>query len=264
MLLYQVPLKFRYPFLAQIMWYAAEKYVRLLEQNKKELGLQSKPKAERSKRDTTTTKRKDDVVTPKGKSINKRAARSDVQEDDPEESKEEDPMETPGRRRSSRVARNEAIARQAQESTEKDTESADTEELSRKKGTPKKQAAKVSEDKAEVNGKNHDEDDKDTGEDLSEKNEEGEKTPWRRVYLTRFELEGLDALIERLRTWPQATKNVPSVVEDPDGLLDRLEVCANITLLFILQEVNLLAVHSPLQLILNIKQLNKSIVLLKR
>lgn len=241
MLLYQVPLKFRYPFLAQIMWYAADKYVRLLEQNKKELGLQSKPKAERSKRDTATTKRKDDVVTPKGKSTNKRAARSDVQEDDAEESKEEDPMETPGRRRSGRVARNEAIARQAQENTEKDNavknvskERVDTEELSRKKGTPKKQAAKVSEDKAEVNGKNRDEeDDKDTGEDPSEENGEAEKTPWRRVYLTRFEVEGLDALIERLRTWPQATKNVPSVVEDPDGLLDRLEVCANITLVFI-------------------------------
>lgn len=54
----QVPLKFRYPFLPQIMWYAADKYVRLLEQNKQELGLKSSTKTD-NKEDTSALKKKD-------------------------------------------------------------------------------------------------------------------------------------------------------------------------------------------------------------
>ena len=244
MLVYQVPLKFRYPFLAQIMWYAADKYVRLLERNIKELGLNPTPKADQNKQDTATAKKKDSGVTPKGKQANKRSARSDVQEDNEktsastqEENKEDEKTDTPGRRRSSRVARNEAIARQAQESVEKGSavksgnkvkeEKTDTEELGRKKGTPKKQA-RGNEAKVEINGENHDEEgDNDKAVNSSETNEEEDKTPWRAVYLTRFEVDGLTALIERLREWPQAKKNVPSEVEDPDGRLERLEVCAN-------------------------------------
>lgn len=242
MLVYQVPLKFRYPFLAQIMWYAADKYVRLLERNTKELGLNTTPKADHNKQDTATAKKIDAGVTPKGKQSNKRSARSDVQEDNEktsasaqEDNKEDDKTDTPGRRRSSRVARNEAIARQAQENAEKGSavksgdkvkeEKTDTEELTRNKGTPKKQA-KGNEAKVEVNGENHDEGDNDKAVNSSETNEE-DKTPWRAVYLTRFEIDGLTALIKRLREWPQAKKNVPSEVEDPDGLLERLEVCAN-------------------------------------
>lgn len=219
------------------MWYAADKYVRLLERNRKELGLDTKSKADGSKRDTS--KKKDDVVAPKGKSANKRVATSNVQEREDktsaivqEEDKEEDPADTPGRRRSSRVARNEAIARQAQEDAEKDNavknaskgkeEKADTEELSRKKGTPKRQA-KGSEGKAEVNGESYDEERK--VENSSEADEEVDKTPWRPVYLTRFEVDGLSKLIERLTTWPPALKNIPSAIEDSDGLLKRLEVC---------------------------------------
>lgn len=241
MLVYQVPLKFRYPFLAQIMWYAADKYVRLLERNNKELGLNATPKADDNKKDTATAKKNDAAVTPKGKQSNKRSARSDVQEDSEkvsasaqEDNKEDDRTDTPGRRRSSRVARNEAIARQAHENAEKESavksgnkgkeEKIDTEELSRKKGTPKKQA-KGNEAKVEVNGENHDEED-DKAVNSSETNEE-ENTAWRAVYLTRFEVDGLTALIKRLREWPQAKKNVPSEVEDPDGLLERLEVCSN-------------------------------------
>lgn len=246
MLVYQVPLKFRYPFLAQIMWYAADKYVRLLERNNKELGLNPTPKADRNKQDTDTAKKKDAGVTPKGKHANKRSARSDVQEEGNEktsasaqgENKEDDTTDTPGRRRSSRVARNEAIARQAQENAEKESavksgnkgkeEKEDTTELSRKKGTPKKQA-KGNEAKVEVNGENHDEEgDNDKAVDSPETIEEGDKTPWRPVYLTRFEVDGLTTLIERLRTWPPAKRNVPSEVEDPDGLLEILEVCANL------------------------------------
>ena len=226
------------------MWYAADKYVRLLERNNKELGLNPTPKADRNKQDTGTAKKKDVGVTPKGKQANKRSARSDVQEEGSEktfasaqgEDKGEDTTDTPGRRRSSRVARNEAIARQAQENVEKESavksgnkgkeEKEDTVELSRKKGTPKRQA-KGKEAKVEVNGENHDEEgDNDKAVDSSE-TIEGDKTPWRPVYLTIFEVDGLTNLIERLRTWPQAKRNVPAEVEDPDGLLERLEVCAN-------------------------------------
>ena len=242
MLVYQVPLKFRYPFLAQIMWYAADKYVRLLERNNKELGLNTTPKTDQNKQDTAAAKKNDAGVTPKGKQSNKRSersARSGVQEDNEktsasaqEDNKEDDKTDTPGRRRSSRVARNEAIARQAQENAEKGSavksgnkvkeEKTDTEELSRTKGTPKKQA-KGNEAKVEVNGENHDEDDNDKAVNSSETNEE-DKTPWRAVYLTRFEVDGLTTLIKRLREWPQAKRNVPSEVEDPDGVLERLEV----------------------------------------
>lgn len=246
MLVYQVPLKFRYPFLAQIMWYAADKYVRLLERNIKELGLNPTPKAEQNKQNTATGKKKDAGVTPKRKHANKRSARSDVHEDNEktgastqEENKDDDTTDTPGRRRSSRVARNEAIARQAQDNTEKGgavksgnkgkEEKTDTEELGRKKGTPKKHS-KGNETKVEVNGENHvEEGDNDKAVNSSETNkEEEDKTPWRAVYLTRFEVDGLTALIARLREWPQAKKNVPAEVEDPDGLLERLEVCANL------------------------------------
>jgi len=225
------------------MWYAADKYVRLLERNNKELGLKPTPKADQNKQDTATAKKRDAGVTPKGKQASKRSARSDVLEDDEktsasiqEENKEDDKTDTPGRRRSSRVARNEAIARQAQENAEKGSavktgnkvkeEKTDTEELSRKKGTPKKQS-KGNEAKVEVNGENHDEGDNDEAVNSSETNEEEDKTPWRAVYLTRFEVDGLTALIERLREWPHAKKNVPSEIEDPYGLLERLEVCAN-------------------------------------
>jgi len=244
MLVYQVPLKFRYPFLAQIMWYAADKYVRLLELNNKELGLNSTPNVDQNKQDKGTAKKKDAGVTPKGKQASKRSARSDVQEDNEEtsastqeENKEDDKTDTPGRRRSSRVARNEAIARQAQENAEKESavksgnkvkeEKTDTEELNRKKGTPKKQS-KGNEAKVEVNGENHDkEGDDNEAVNSSETNEEEDKTPWRAVYLTRFEVDGLTTLIERLREWPHAKKNVPSEVQDPYGLLERLEVCVN-------------------------------------
>ena len=245
MLVYQVPLKFRYPFLAQIMWYAADKYVRLLERNIKEQeGLNPTPKVDQNKQDKATAKKKDAGVTPKGKQASKRSARSEVQEDSDkisaftqEETKEDDAADTPGRRRSSRVARNEAIARQAQGNAEKGSadksgnkgkeEKPDTEELGRKNGTPKKQV-KGNEAKMEENGENQDEEgDNDKAVNSAETNEE-DKTPWRAVYLTRFEVDGLTALIERLREWPQAKKNVPSEVEDPDGLLERLEVCANL------------------------------------
>ena len=226
------------------MWYAADKYVRLLERNNKELGLNATPKADQNKQDTVAAKKKDAGVTPKGKQANKRSAGSDVQDGNEktsassqEDNKEDDKTDTTGRRRSSRVARNEAIARQAQENAEKGSavksvnkvkeEKTDTEELSRKKGTPKKQA-KGNDAKLEVNGENHDEEgDNDKAVNSSETNEEEGKTPWRAVYLTRFEVDGLTALIKRLREWPQAKKNVPSEVQDPDGLLERLEVCAN-------------------------------------
>ena len=249
------------------MWYAADKYVRLLEQNKKELGLNSPTKTDRKHEDTSASKKKDSTG-PKGKSASKRSTKNDPHEGDEKtnvntlgENKDEDATETAGRRRSSRVARNEAIAKQAQENAEKNSdtkgkgEEADTEEGSRKKGSPKKQA-KEKEVKVEVNGENHGED----GEKervVNEENEEGEKTPWRPVYLTRSEVDGLTKLIDRLRNWPQAKKNVPETLEDPEGLLKSLEVCA--TLVSSLIKIYLFQCYAYLQAIsLNIRGYYKS------
>lgn len=137
------------------------------------------------------------------------------------ENNEDDLTETTGRRRSSRVAK------QAQENTEKKSstngkeEEPDTEEWKKKKGNPKRQA-KDEEVKVEVNGETHDEEENKEKID-GEENEEDKKTPWSPVYLTRFEVDGLTKLIERLRDWPQAQKNVPKTLEDPEGVLQRLE-----------------------------------------
>ena len=226
-LFHQVPLKFRYPFLPHMMWYAADKYVRLLEKDKKERGLISKPKKDKRKQDTATPKKKDTVFA-KGKASNKRPAKTDGEgkEEETRTSAEKELVEedagAPNRRRSSRVAKNEAIARQAQENEEKEKTVKKEEEregVNKKKRSPKK-----TKDREEINGEHHEENDE--NENTPEANEQQEENaPWRPVYLTRFEVEGLNKLIEKLRKWPQAQKNVPSSVEDPDGLLERLEVC---------------------------------------
>lgn len=225
----QVPLKFRYPFLPQIMWYAADKYVRLLEQDKKEQGLISTPKKDETKQ---STPKKKDLVSAKEKSSNKKPVKTDAEGKEEETSPlpkkglvEEDTVETPGRRRSSRVAR------QAQENEEKEkaVKKEEADGVNGKKRSPKKNKDK--DDKLEMNGEEHEEEDEDKNmPDAGEENgEQEEKKPWRPVYLTRFEVDGLNKLIEKLRKWPQAEKNVPSSLEDPYGLLERLEVCVFFT-----------------------------------
>lgn len=210
------------------MWYAADKYVRLLEQDKQERGLNLTPKKDQRKQ----TK---EAASEKVKSPNKRAAKTDVEERKEETSSpakkervEEDAKETPGRRRSSRVARNEAMAKQAHENEEKEKslKKEENEGANVKKRTTKKN--KGNEEKMEVNGEHDDEhgEIEQDGAEASEVNEEREeKQPWSPVYITRFEVDGLNKLIEKLRKWPQAKKNVPSSLEDPNGLLDTLEVC---------------------------------------
>ena len=73
-----------------------------------------------------------------------------------------------------------------------------------------------------MNGQHHEENDEN---DNSPEVKEEEKTPWSAVYLTRFEMDGLYKLMQKLRTWPLAKKNVPEKVQDPDKILERLEVC---------------------------------------
>ena len=211
-----------------MMWYVADKYVRLLEQDRKERSLNLTPTKDQKKQNTATPKTKETAST------NKRAAKTDVEERKEETSSpakkervEEDAKETPGRRRSSRVAKNEAMAKQAHENEEKEKSSKkeENEGANMKKKTTKKNRG--NEEKMEVNGE-HDgeqgEDEQDEAE-TTEANEEGkEKEPWRAVYISRFEVDGLNKLIEKLRKWPQAKKNVPSSLEDPYGLLDTLEV----------------------------------------
>ena len=224
----QVPLKFRYPFLAQIMWYAADKYLRLLEKDKTERGLSLTPK----KQNAVTFKAKETVGS-KARSANKRVAKTDGEENREaglsavKESVEDDANETPGRRRSSRVAKNEATFRQEHENEERE-KAVKKEESER--GSVKRRAAKKSkdnEDTMDVNGENHDVEDANEKGSPEDNEEEEDKLPWRPVYLTRFEVDGLFKLIEKLRNWPQAKKNVPATLEDPCGLLDRLEVCVS-------------------------------------
>lgn len=220
----KVPLKFRYPFLAQIMWYAADKYLRLLEKDKTERGLSLTPK----KQNAVTFKAKETVGS-RARSANKRVARTDGEENREaglsavKESVEDDANETPGRRRSSRVAKNEATFRQEHENEERE-KAVKKEESER--GSVKRRAAKKSkdnEDTMDVNGENHDVEDANEKGSPEDNEEEEDKLPWRPVYLTRFEVDGLFKLIEKLRNWPQAKKNVPATLEDPCGLLDRLE-----------------------------------------
>lgn len=216
-----------------MMWYAADKYYRLLEQDRKEQGLTSTPTKDQKKQATATPKTKE-AVGAKAKSSNKRAAKTDLEERQDETSSsvtkerlEEEAKETPGRRRSSRVAKNEAIARQTQENEEKEkaAKKEEGEGVNSKKKTTKN--SKDDEVKMEINGEHHNEDgeNEQVTSEKTEANEQGdEQKPWCPVFLTRFEVDGLNKLIEKLRTWPQAKKNVPSSLEDPYGLLDTLEV----------------------------------------
>ena len=202
------------------MWYAADKYVRLLERDIKERGLIETLKKDSREESAENPKKKETLGV-------KRPVKTESEEKSEETSSPakkdaagEDAAGTPSRRRSRRVAKNEAIARQAQEIKEKE-KAVQKEEQSegdnKKKRTPKK--AKHSE---EMNGQHHEENDE--NENSPEVKEE-ERTPWSAVYLTRFEMDGLYKLMEKLRTWPLAKKNVPEKVQDPDKILERLEVC---------------------------------------
>jgi hypothetical protein len=48
------------------------------------------------------------------------------------------------------------------------------------------------------------------------------KKPWIQVHLTPREVQGLQLVIVRMKNWPKT--NVPDGIENPDQLLDRLEV----------------------------------------
>ena len=199
-----------------------------MEQDKQERNLNLTPKKDQKKQAKET-------ASEKVKSPNKRAAKTDVEERKEETSSpaktervEEDGKETPGRRRSSRVARNEAMAKQAHENEEKEKslKKEENEGANVKKRTLKKNSG--NEEKMEVNGEHddeHGENEQDAAEEAEVNEEREEKQPWSPVYITRFEVQGLNKLIEKLRKWPQAKKNVPSSLEDPYGLLDTLEVC---------------------------------------
>lgn len=230
---HQVPLKFRYPFLAQIMWYAADKYLRLLEKDKNEQGLPFTTKKGEKKQIVSEAKTKDTTVNGKGRSSDKRVSKTDGEDKRDaslpavKESTEDDAKETPGRRRSSRVAKNEAIAKQGLENDEREKTLKKEESeggSGRRKATKKN---KDDEDSTDVNGEYHDGENQKEKDSVEDNEAEEDKEPWRPVYLTRFEVEGLNKLIERLRNWPQAKKNVPAKLDDPYGLLDRLEVCVS-------------------------------------
>ena len=50
------------------------------------------------------------------------------------------------------------------------------------------------------------------------------KKPWIPVYLTSREVKGLQLVVLRMKDWPKT--NVPDDIENPDQLLDRLQVIA--------------------------------------
>ena len=230
---HQVPLKFRYPFLAQIMWYAADKYLRLLEKDKTELGLSFTTKKEEKKQIVSEAKTKDTSVSGKGRSLDKRPSKADGENKGDAslptvmESAEDNAKELPSRRRSSRVAKNEAIAKQGHENDEREKtlKKEESEGGSGRKRATKKN--KDDEDLMDVNGEYHDRENQKEKDSMEYNGAEEDKEPWRPVYLTRFEVEGLNKLIDRLRNWPPAKKNVPAKLDDPCGLLNRLEVCVS-------------------------------------
>ena len=203
------------------MWYAADKYVRLLERDIKERGLIETPKKDSRKQSAENPKKKETLGVKRPVKTESEEKSEEISSPAKKDAAAEDASGTPSRRRSSRVAKNEEIARQTQENKEKEKVVVQKEEESegdnRKKRTPKK--AKHSE---EMNGQHHEENDE--NENSPEVKEE-EKTPWSAVYLTRFEMDGLYKLMQKLRTWPLAIKNVPEKVQDPDKILERLEVC---------------------------------------
>lgn len=225
----KVPLKFRYPFLAQIMWYAADKYLRLLEKDKIELGLSFTTKKEEKKQIVSEAKTKDTSVNGKGRSLDKRPSKADGENKGDaslptvKESAEDTAKELPSRRRSSRVAKNEAIAKQGHENDEREKtlKKEESEGGSGRKRATKKN--KDDEDLMDVNGEYHDGENQKEKDSMEDNGAEEDKEPWRPVYLTRFEVEGLNKLIDRLRNWPPAKKNVPAKLDDPYGLLNRLE-----------------------------------------
>lgn len=200
------------------MWYAADKYVRLLERDIKERGLIETLKKDSREKSAENPKEKETLGVKKPVKTESEEKSEETSSPAKKDAAGEDAAGTPSRRRSRRVAKNEAIARQAQEIKEKE-KAVQKEEQSegdnRKKRTPKE--AKHSE---EMNGQHHEENDENSPEVKEE-----ERTPWSAVYLTRFEMDGLYKLMEKLRTWPLAKKNVPEKVQDPDKILERLEVC---------------------------------------
>ena len=48
------------------------------------------------------------------------------------------------------------------------------------------------------------------------------KKPWVPVYLTSREVNGLQLVVSRMKKWPKT--NLPDGVENPDDLLNNLEV----------------------------------------
>ena len=69
------------------------------------------------------------------------------------------------------------------------------------------------------------------GEDCRENKTESKKE-WVPVYLTPFEIRGLEELIERLKSWPTAQKSLPNSIKEPERLLERLEVCMLVYIFF--------------------------------
>ena len=185
---------------------------------------------------------KSDAAKSKGKSPSKRITRGEEKEDvekSTASSKGQDSggeaAEVGSRRRSSRVAKSEALSRQensAKRKTRRNGVVAADEEGEESKGkrvTPKKSSSDMKL-KEEANGETcADEGDLDADKDEAEDAglNSTEREAWQPVYLTRFEVEGLSRLIEKLRTLRQNKKNIPPTVEDPDGLLTRLQVCDN-------------------------------------
>ncbi|EDO41168.1 predicted protein [Nematostella vectensis] len=197
----KVPQKFRYPFYAEMMWYVAEKYVRLLTRDREERVKMGKP----------LTKRKKLAAKGKGK----------VKKEPKEEKENTEQTADSVQRRSSRVPK--VPARRLQDGISSDDEPQPKRKRKGKMSTKQENSGVngKSEAKSEINGKMPEKPEV-NGKAREGSTEESEK-PWELVYLTERELSGLRELIERLRTWPQAQKNIPESIENPEEVLKQLE-----------------------------------------
>ena len=136
-----------------------------------------------------------------------------------------------GRRRSRRVAKAKENADKVDNEVEQD-KTAERREGKGKKKLPKK---KVKEEEEEEEEEKEEETKEDVNGDVNGKEEDSgqltiahaaelEQKAWKPIYLTMTEVEGLLQLIDKLQTWPVAKKCVPSMITDPEGLLEQLQV----------------------------------------
>ena len=206
-----------------MLWYVAEKYVKVLQRDEEERSRGGDVKA-------AELKDKASAKTTVSKDSRKFAAKKEPTDfrhvnGDTTKTADEDSEAPDGRRRRSK--RGAKVT-----GDDEDGDQADEKNEGKGRGRRKRKEKAEGEEEGENTEVEDDGEGRVNGEqggsgELDQKHAHGEeKKAWAPVYLTRMELDGLPRVTERLRTWPPGKKAVPSTITDPEGLLNRLEVGA--------------------------------------